>query len=121
MRAILLVGLLGITPAFAASEPAARPSNGRFALHAEACKANDIFLTLKDDRIDLPVFSCTGLAFKPVSARGDTAVWDVAAKHCEGEEGKPGPQRFKLEAKGTSLRILWSDGAKSAPLIRCGK
>lgn len=98
-----------------------RPLEGRYALHREACAANDIFLLLKGDHMDLPVFSCTGLTFTARKAgTGDRAIWDVAGKRCEGEEGKPGPQRFALEARGTSLRILWSNGEKSAPLMRCG-
>lgn len=98
-----------------------RPLEGRYALHREACAANDIFLKLKGDHIDLPVFSCTGLAFRPRKAGpGDSAIWDVSGKRCEGEGGKPGPQRFALEARGTSLRILWPNGDRSAPLMRCG-
>lgn len=120
LRALLLSCLIA-SPAFAASEAAPRPQAGRYALHAEACKASDIFMTLAEDRLDLPVFSCTGLSFKPVSAGGDRAMWEVAGKRCEGEEGKPGPQRFRIEAMGTALRIHWADGSKSAPLRRCGR
>lgn len=119
MRAPLLLSLLA-APALA-QQPAARPLEGRYALHREACAANDIFLTFRGDRMDLPVFSCEGLSFKPRKSAGDSAIWDVTAKRCEGEEGQPGPQKFALQAQGTSLRILWSNGDKSAPLLRCGK
>ncbi len=113
--------LAGTLPALAAA-PDARPIGGRYALHREACAANDIFLTLKGDRLDLPVFSCTGLAFKPrTGGSGDSASWAVSAKRCEGEEGKPGPQKFAIEMRGTSMRILWPNGDKSALLIRCGQ
>ena len=121
MRAVLLLMLLATPPALGQTPPP-RPLEGRYALHAEACKANDIFLAFRGDRMDLPVFSCTGLKFTPRSAGpGDIALWDVAAGHCAGEEGKPGPQRFALESRGTSLRILWPNGEKSAPLRRCGR
>lgn len=118
LHRLLLLPLLA-TPAWAQE---ARPLEGRYALHREACAANDIFLTLRGDRMDLPVFSCTGLSVTPrKAAGGDRAVWDVTGTRCEGEEGQPGPQRFALEARGTALRILWPNGDKSAPLLRCGK
>ena len=98
-----------------------RPLPGRYALHAEACAAKDIFLALNADRIDLPGFSCTGLTFKAEKSSGDRALWAVAGQHCVGEEGAPVPRRFRLEARGTSLRVLWPDGALSAPLMRCGR
>lgn len=112
--------LAATLPALAAT-PDARPPGGRYALHREACAAKDIFLTLKDDRLDLPVFSCTGLTFTPRGrGPGDSASWVVSAKRCEGEEGKPGPQKFVIEMRGTSMRILWANGDRSAPLQRCG-
>lgn len=119
-RAVLLLMLLA-TPALGQT-PGPRPLEGRYALHAEACKANDTFLTFRGDRMDLPVFSCTGLKFVPRKAGpGDGALWDVVARHCAGEESKPGPQKFALESRGTSLRIFWPNGEKSAPLKRCGR
>lgn len=119
MRALLILPFLA-APAFA-QQPAARPLEGRYALHREACAANDIFMSYRGDGMDLPVLSCTGLSFKPRKANGDSAIWDVAAKRCAGEDGKPGPQKFALQAQGTALRILWANGDKSAPLQRCGK
>lgn len=118
-RELALLPLVA-APAFA-QQPDARPQEGRYALHREACAAKDIFLTLRGDKMDLPVFSCEGLSFKPRKSVGDSTTWDVAAKRCEGEEGQPGPQKFALQARGTSLRILWPNGDKSAPLMRCGK
>lgn len=118
MRALLLPLLAA--PALA-QQPAPRPLEGRYALHREACAANDNFLTFRGDTMDLPVFSCTGMSFKPRKGAGDSAIWDVAANRCEGEEGQPGPRTFALQAQGTSLRILWPNGDKSAPLMRCGK
>ncbi|HRE20881.1 MAG TPA: hypothetical protein PKW21_07595 [Rhabdaerophilum sp.] len=119
MRAALPL-LATVLPALVATADA-RPPGGRYALHREACAANDIFLTLKGDRLDLPVFSCTGLTFTARGAGGgDAAAWNVAAKRCEGEEGKPGPQKFAIEMRGTSMRILWANGDRSAPLQRCG-
>lgn len=119
MRALLILPLLA-APALA-QQPSARPLEGRYALHREACAANDIFLTLRGDKMDLPVFSCTGLSFKARKGAGDSAIWDVAAQRCEGEESTPGPQKFALQAQGSALRILWANGDKSAPLQRCGK
>lgn len=121
MRYVPLVLALAASPVLAAGEQAPRPLAGRYALHREACKANDIFMTLSADKIDLPVFSCMGLTFKPAgSGPGDRATWDVAGRRCQGEESAPGPQRFRLEATGTTVRIHWKDRSKSAPLHRCG-
>ncbi|MCA0399215.1 MAG: hypothetical protein LCH38_00190 [Proteobacteria bacterium] len=121
MRSAALVLFLVTSPAMASGGAEPRPPEGRYALHGQACKANDIFLTLKGDRMDLPVFSCQGLGFKVIETRGDGALWAVKGKRCQGEEAPPGPQDFKLEARGTSLRILWADGSRSAPLMRCGR
>jgi hypothetical protein len=113
-----------VAPASAApasTEPAPRPLSGRYALDLPACRAGDNFLTLGPDRLDLPVFSCQGLTFTPETAAGDRVLWSVSARRCEGEEGAPGPRRFRIEANGATLRILWPDGTKSAPLRRCGR
>lgn len=119
---LAMVPSVALRPALAAGEQAPRPPAGRYALHAEACKANDIFMTLAADKLDLPVFSCTGLDFRPAgSGPGDRAIWDVTGKRCQGEENATGPQRFRIEASGTALRIHWKDGSKSAPLARCGR
>lgn len=120
--ALAAFSLIALSPAKAAGDQAPRPPAGRYALHAEACKANDIFMTLGQDRLDLPVFSCTGLEFKPAGAGpGDRALWDALGRRCQGEESAAGPQRFRIEASGTTLRIHWKDGSKSAPLARCGR
>ncbi len=122
MRALVPVFLsLGLTGA--AAQPAPAPQPGRYALSLAECRAGDIFLTLGKDRLDLPVMSCTGLAFTAEAAGGgDVARWLVAAKQCNAEGGgKPGPQRFHLEARGTSLQILWADGTKSARMTRCSR
>lgn len=115
--------LLGPGLSAAAAQPAPAPQPGRYALSLAECRAGDIFLTLGKDRLDLPVMSCMGLAFTPEPAGGgDVARWQVAARQCNAEGGgKPGPQRFRLEARGTSLQILWADGTKSARMARCSR
>ncbi len=112
---------LHVMAAPASAEQAPRPLSGRYALDLPACRAGDNFLTLGPDRLDLPVFSCQGLTFTPETAAGDRVLWSVSARRCEGEEGAPGPRRFRIEASGATLRILWPDGTKSAPLRRCGR
>lgn len=121
-RAGLVLTLLALSaPAIAAGGQAPVPQPGRYALDAAACKANDIFLTLTADRLDLPVFSCIGLEYDQQSVRGDTAIWAVRGRKCQGEQAaRPGPQRFRIEAQGTSLQILWPNGERSARMLRCG-
>ncbi|MCZ8185271.1 MAG: hypothetical protein O9308_02735 [Beijerinckiaceae bacterium] len=122
MRALTLLALLlPVVPALGQTAPA--PAPGRYALTQAECRSGEIFLTLAKDRLDLPVLSCTGLAFTPeASGGGDRERWSVSAKACtaEGEE-KPAPKRFRLEARGTALRILWADGTNSAWMARCGR
>ena len=121
MRAVTLFALLLPAPALGQSAPAPQP--GRYAITLAECRSGEIFLTLAKDRLDLPVLSCTGLAFTPEApGGGDLARWSVSARTCTAEgEDKPAPKRFRIEARGTALRILWADGTKSAWMARCGR
>ena len=106
--------------ASAAVNPPAPPT-GVYALDADSCKVKDYFLTLRKDRLDLPVFSCIGLAWDQLRDASGTTTWQVDGTRCQGEHaGRPGPKRFRIENTATSARIFWPDGTRSAAFLRCG-
>lgn len=83
---------------------------GRYATDKKGCAEKDYFLTLTDRRMDLPTYSCEGLAIDQSENKGGRAVYRVKAKSCVGEDGKRSPDAFGLETKDGALRILWKEG-----------
>ncbi|WP_018264621.1 hypothetical protein [Methylosinus sp. LW4] len=93
---------------------------GRYALDAASCKAKDYFATLEETKLTLPTYSCEGVEYDETENKGGRALFSVTARACSGEEGgKPHRDAFKLTLEGGVLRFLWSDGTKSAGLVRC--
>ena len=95
--------------------------SGRYGLDAAACKAKDYFATLTETSIDLPTYSCTGVSFDQVEARGGTETYQVTATACTGEMAAKGKSdRFLIVRSKGTIRIHWGDGTRGAELLRCG-
>lgn len=119
MRALLLLSLLA-TPALA-QEPAPRPLEGRYALHREACADRGILI-----RQDLFEFGNAISCKQPIYKRrsmgpGDSAIWNVSSPQCQIHTGGVHALEFAIEARGTSVRVVWSDREMSDFHRRCGK
>ncbi|MCA0406816.1 MAG: hypothetical protein LCH39_11770 [Proteobacteria bacterium] len=117
--ALLLLPLLAV-PAFA-QQPAPRPLEGRYALHREACAGNAILIQRDLFEVGNAV-SCK----KPVYRRqrvgpGDRALWNVSSRECQLHSGGVHALDFSIEARGSSVRVVWSDSEMSDFYSRCGK
>lgn len=119
MKRIALPLMLLATPAFAASAEKDTP-NGRYAMDAAACKAKEYFVTITDESTTLPTFGCKGVDYDQTENGNGRVIWTATAASCVGETNtKPHKESFRLLIEAGTLRILWSNGTKSAVFTRC--
>lgn len=117
---LALVSLLLAAGAASAGSLDAHSPLGRYALNEAGCKAKDYFATLEEKRLSLPTYACEGVDYDETENRGGRALFSVKALACSGEDdAKPRRDAFKMTLDNGALQFLWSDGTRSAKLIRC--
>ena len=110
---------LAHSAAGAASLEALSPA-GRYGLDAADCRANAIFVTVTEDSVTFPVFSCRGVSFDMAAKTGDIATFKGIAKACLAEgQSQASVRTFRLVKDGTSVQFFWEDGTRSGKLLRC--
>jgi len=119
--AAILALLASAASVSAVASPVLSPA-GEYALNASDCRPRRIFVTIADDSVTFPVFSCKGVSFDFASQDSAGATYKGLAKACIAEgQTQASPRTFRVVRSGSTAQFFWADGTRSGRLQHCAE